>query len=142
MQSFRSNLRSLALVSICVAAAAANAQERIAIKAGRLIDGTGAPAIDKAVIIVHGDRIEAVGKASSTPIPRDVRVIDLSADTVLPGLIDGHSHPTVRPAESLQPEIGEMKEPVLMQGARGVRDLRVDLLSGVTSDYVVGELND
>jgi imidazolonepropionase-like amidohydrolase len=141
MRSPRTKLMSLILLSTCLAAAAANAQERIAIKAGRLIDGTGAPAIEKAVIIVHGDRIEAVGRASSTPIPRGARIIDLSADTVLPGLIDGHSHPTVRPAESLEQEIGEMKEPTLMQGARGVRDLRVDLLSGVTSDYVVGELN-
>jgi len=141
MRVLRINRMSLSLLSICMGAVAAHAQERIAIKAGRLIDGTGAPAIEKAVIIVHGDRIEAVGRAASTPIPKGLRVIDLGADTVLPGLIDGHSHPTVRPAESLVQEVGEMKEPTLVQGARGVRDLRVDLLSGVTSDYVVGELN-
>ena len=140
------------LLSVCLAAAAAaaSAQDRIAIKAGRLIDGTGAPAVEKAVVIIRGERIEAVGKASSLPIPKGLRVIDLSADTVMPGLIDGHSHPTVRaftgdkpkrlgPNELLQ-EIGMLEEPSAMQAARGVRDLRVDLLSGVTSDYVVGEV--
>lgn len=141
MRLARAYLMSLILLCSCLGAVAADAQERIAIKAGHLIDGTGAPIIDRAVLIVRGDRIEAVGRASSTPIPSGVRVIDLSADTVMPGLIDGHSHPTVRPASSLQEEIGLMKEPSVMQSARGVRDLRVDLLSGVTTDYVVGELN-
>ena len=53
MRVLRINLMSLSLLSICLGAVAAHAQERIAIKAGRLIDGTGAPAIEKAVIIVH-----------------------------------------------------------------------------------------
>ncbi len=148
MRSLRISLMSLILLPICLGAVAAGAQERIAIKAGRLIDGTGAAAIEKAVVIVHGERIEAVGKASSTEIPRGTRVIDLSSDTVMPGLIDGHSHPSIRaytgdkgPNELLT-EIGLMEEPSAMQAARGVRDLRVDLLSGVTSDYVVGELGD
>ena len=44
-------------------------------------------------MIVRGDRIETVGRASSIPIPNGARIIDLSADTVMPGLIDGHSHP-------------------------------------------------
>jgi len=147
MRLHRIHLMALTLLSACLSAAAATAQERIAIKAGRLIDGTGAPAVEKVVVIVRGDRIEAVARASSTPIPKGVRVIDLGADTVMPGLIDGHSHPTVRPGvgeqglNSLLQEVRMMQEPSVMQGARGVRDLRVDLLSGVTSDYVVGELD-
>jgi imidazolonepropionase-like amidohydrolase len=144
------DLMSFILLSSCLGAVAANAQERIAIKAGRLIDGTGAPAIEQAVVIVRGERIEAVGRASSIPIPEGVKVIDLSADTVMPGMIDGHSHPTVRNytgdkpkrigPNSLLQELGMMEEPSAMQAARGVRNLRVDLLAGVTSDYVVGEV--
>ncbi len=151
MRSLRINTMSLILLPICVGSVAANAQERIAIEAGRLIDGTGAPAIEKAVVIIRDERIEAVGEASSIPIPKGSRIIDLSADTVMPGMIDGHSHPTVRaftgdkpkrlgPNELLQ-EIGMLEEPSATQATRGVRDLRVDLLSGVTSDYVVGEVN-
>jgi imidazolonepropionase-like amidohydrolase len=148
MRSLRISLRSLLLLSMCLGAVAASAQERIAIKAGRLIDGTGAPAVENAVVIVRGERIEAVGRASSVTIPRGSRVIDLSADTVMPGMIDGHSHPTIRAytrekgVDELLTEIGLMEEPSARQAARGVRDLRVDLLSGVTTDYVVGELGD
>jgi imidazolonepropionase-like amidohydrolase len=150
MRSPRISLMSLILLSACLGAVAARAQERIAIKAGRLIDGTGAPAVEKVVVIVRGERIESVGRASSISIPKGLRVIDLSADTVMPGMIDGHSHPTVRAftgdkpkrlgPNSLLQELGMIEEPSAMQAVRGVRDLRVDLLSGVTSDYVVGEV--
>jgi imidazolonepropionase-like amidohydrolase len=66
-------------------------------------------------------------------------------------LINGHDHPTVRAftgpevprqgRNALIQQLNQMGEPPAMQSARGVRDLRVDLLSGVTSEYVVGELN-
>ena len=55
-----------------------SAQGTTAIRAGRLIDGTGAPAREDVVIIVRGDRIEAVGDASEVVIPPDARVVDLS----------------------------------------------------------------
>jgi imidazolonepropionase-like amidohydrolase len=133
----------LALVCVCVSST--TAQERIAIKAGRLLDGTGSPAIENGVIVVKGDRIEAVGSASSVPIPNDARTIDLSNDTVMPGMINGHDHPTIRAytgrgeLNSLVQQLNEMGEPPAQQATRGVRDLRVDLLSGVTTEYVVGE---
>lgn len=122
----------------------------IAIRAGRLLNGTTAPPIENAVIIVVGDRIESVGSAASTTIPPRAHVIDLSADTVLPGLINGHDHPTVRAysgreleregSNSLLQQLYGMAEPHVLQAARGVRDLRLDLLAGVTSQYVVGEV--
>jgi imidazolonepropionase-like amidohydrolase len=123
----------------------------VAIRAGRLLNGTGAPAIENAVIIVVGDRIEAVGSAASVTVPAGARVVDLSADTVMPGLINGHEHPTVRAyvgaedprregRNSLMVQLNMMTEPTAMQAARGVRNLRVELLSGITTAYVVGEL--
>lgn len=140
------------VLSACPAVAeqTAPAPQRIAIKAGRLLDGTTAPAVENAVVLVSGDRIEAVGPAAKVPIPADAKVIDLSGDTVLPGLINGHDHPTIRAftgaeveregRNSLIMQLNEMGEPAAIQAARGVRDLRVDLLSGVTSQYVVGEV--
>jgi len=68
---------------------------RLAIKAGRLIDGQGGEPIAQAVILIAGDRITAVGP--SLPIPAGTRVIDLSKATVLPGLIDCHTHITTSP---------------------------------------------
>jgi imidazolonepropionase-like amidohydrolase len=128
----------------------AGAQDVMAIKAGRLIDGTGSPPIENAVLLVRGERIEAVGKASQVMIPPGARIIDLSAETVLPGLINGHDHPTVRAftgpdvqrqgRNSLIQQLDQMAEPQALQVIRGVRDLRADLLAGVTSEYVVGEV--
>ncbi len=72
----------------------------IAIKAGQLIDGRGGPAISNAVIVIEGERIIAVGK--NTPIPDGAQVIDLSHATVLPGLIDCHTHITVSPGVAVE----------------------------------------
>ncbi len=61
-----------------------------AIKAGRLIDVEAATVRTSQVILIEGDRIKAVG--SDLPIPAGAKVIDLSRSTVLPGLIDCHTH--------------------------------------------------
>ena len=148
-------VRGLRISFLCLAgclgmSSFAAAQETIAIKAGRLIDGSGKPAIQNAVILVKGDRIQAVGAASTVQIPAGAKTIDLSSETVMPGLINGHDHPTVRAytgaevnrvgRNSLVQQLNEMAEAPSLQIARGVRDLRVDLLSGVTTEYVVGEV--
>ena len=70
----------------------------VAIKAGRLIDGRGGAPVPNAVILVRGERIQAVG--ANLAIPPGARVIDLSSATVLPGLIDCHTHITMVPGES------------------------------------------
>ncbi len=66
-----------------------------AIKAGRLIDGRGGPPLMNAVILIEGERIMSVGVGLA--IPAGARVIDLSRSTVLPGLIDCHTHITAAP---------------------------------------------
>ena len=75
----------------------ADSTARIAIRAGKLIDGRGGPPITNAVILIQGDRITAVG--SGLTIPANARVIDLSKSTVLPGFIDSHTHVTSQPAD-------------------------------------------
>jgi imidazolonepropionase-like amidohydrolase len=62
----------------------------VAVRAGTLIDGTGAAPVRNAVIVVQGDRITAVG--ANVQIPAGATVIDLSGQTVLPGFIDAHVH--------------------------------------------------
>jgi imidazolonepropionase-like amidohydrolase len=73
-------------------AADAPAPHRVAIRAARLIDGRGGPPLQNAVILVDSSRITAVG--AHLPIPPGTTVVDLGKATVLPGLIDCHTHIT------------------------------------------------
>ncbi len=68
----------------------------LVIRAGRLFDGTGDAVRTDQVVVVEGDRITAVGPAGQVKMPEDAEVIDLSEATVLPGLIDAHTHIRVR----------------------------------------------
>jgi imidazolonepropionase-like amidohydrolase len=70
--------------------------KRVAIKAGRIIDGRGGEPIANGVILIEGERITAVG--SGLAIPAGTEVIDLGGATVMPGLIDCHTHLTSQPS--------------------------------------------
>jgi imidazolonepropionase-like amidohydrolase len=89
--------RLFLLLGITLIAAARAASQTTAattltvIRAGSLIDGTGDAARKNQLIFVRGEHIEKVTDASAA-IPGDAKVIDLSAATVLPGLIDAHTH--------------------------------------------------
>jgi len=71
-------------------AAQAQTAALTAIKCGRLFDGKTLSLQDNVVVLIEGNRIRAVGK--SVVIPAEAKVIDLSQATVLPGLIDCHTH--------------------------------------------------
>jgi len=83
---------AVSVLTLCIPLAllGQQAQPVIAIRAGTLIDGTGAAPVRNAVILIRGDRITAVG--AQVQVPADATVIDLSAYTVLPGFIDSHVH--------------------------------------------------
>jgi imidazolonepropionase-like amidohydrolase len=63
-----------------------------ALVGGKLIDGTDGAPIDEVVVIIDGDRISDVGVVDSTPIPAEAEVIDVTGKTIIPGLINCHSH--------------------------------------------------
>jgi imidazolonepropionase-like amidohydrolase len=66
--------------------------KQLAIRCGKLIDGKSSSFVSDAVILIDGDRIAAVGRGLK--IPDGAETIDLSRATVLPGLIDTHTHLT------------------------------------------------
>jgi imidazolonepropionase-like amidohydrolase len=65
--------------------------ERLVIRAGRLLDTRAGTVLTDRTLLVRGGRVEAV-LAPDAARPGDARVIDLAGHTVIPGLIDGHSH--------------------------------------------------
>ena len=64
---------------------------RTAIQHLRIIDGTGAPAIEDATLVIDGRKIEAVLPAGS-PVPAGYRTLDGTGETALPGLVGMHNH--------------------------------------------------
>ena len=68
------------------------AEKALVVQGGKLIDGTGRPAIENSAVVIRGGRFQAVGKSGDVPIPPDAEVIDARGRTILPGFIDGHGH--------------------------------------------------
>src|SRR5207253_9472917 len=68
------------------------AAEVVAVRAGRLFDSKNGQMLANQVVLLLGERITDVGPQSQVKIPAGARIIDLSQATVLPGLIDAHTH--------------------------------------------------
>src|ERR1700722_18844156 len=70
----------------------APAPQVVAVRAGRLFDSKTGTMLTKQVVILSGERITDVGPEAQVKVPAGARVIDLNQATVLPGLIDAHTH--------------------------------------------------
>ena len=64
----------------------------ITILGAKLIDGTGSDPIEDSVVVIEGTRIQAAGSRAETPVPKGGEIIDGTGKTVIPGLIDIHTH--------------------------------------------------
>jgi imidazolonepropionase-like amidohydrolase len=64
----------------------------VAVRAGHMFDSKSGQMLTSQVVLLNGERITAVGPEAQIKIPAGAQVIDLSHATVLPGLIDGHTH--------------------------------------------------
>jgi imidazolonepropionase-like amidohydrolase len=73
------------------------AAETIYLTAAHMVDPAASKVIDSPAIVIKDDRIVSVGTAASLTAPADARKIDLPGETILPGLIDMHTHITGRP---------------------------------------------
>ncbi len=111
---------------------------RLYIKAGRFFDGTGDKLKSDVVLVVYGDRIEKVGTASSVAIPAGANVLDLSHSTVLPGLIDCHTHLSAR-ADRYDP-IYQFKDTPFSEAFVAVVNAKKTLEAGFTTVRDLGSL--
>jgi imidazolonepropionase-like amidohydrolase len=115
-------------------AAQASPAEIIVLQAARLIDGTGAPPIRPAMIRIEGDRIAEVG--TKVRVPPGARVVNLGDATLLPGLIDLHTHLTGD--ERVHWEDALVKSTPPRDALWGARNARITLMAGFTSARDMG----
>jgi imidazolonepropionase-like amidohydrolase len=109
----------------------------LVLRGGRIFDGTGAPARE-GTIVIRRNRIDGVLAAGAAPDwSKDARVIDVAGKTVMPGLIDGHTHLDYTMPET--PAGMETSEADAM--LRAVEKTRFFLESGITSIRDVGSLH-
>jgi imidazolonepropionase-like amidohydrolase len=128
-------------ITICMclaltASAALAAEPNVSvIRAGRLIDVTNGKVLGGQVIVVRDGRIEAMGSAESVTIPEGAKVIDLGSYTVLPGLIDTHTHIT---GDSTLPPYAGYGLSVPRMALKGAAYAQRTLLAGITTIRDVG----
>jgi len=116
------------------------------VKAGRLLDPRTGNVLTPALVMIEGEKIKQVGSPSQISIPAGAKVIDLGAATLLPGLIDSHTHLfldiVVPPkAESQRHSNGEFAPGLLLaivespskRALMGTQLSREDLESGITT---------
>ena len=100
------------------------AARTIAVRAGRLFDSKAGQMLTRQVVILQGERITDVGPEAQLKIPTGAQVIDLSQETVLPGLIDAHTHMFNTPKPGMSREASTLI---------AIHNLQADLRAGFTS---------
>jgi len=86
---------------LALAAALSASAQTIAFSHATIIDGTGAAPLRDATIVVSSGRITAMGPADKVKAPAGAQVIDLTGKTIIPGIINAHSHISDDPALKL-----------------------------------------
>jgi imidazolonepropionase-like amidohydrolase len=128
------------LLAVSISAAAqekstAAAESWTIIRAGSLIDGKSDKPRHDQVITIHGNRIESVSDAATAKVPAGAAVIDLSKATLLPGLIDSHTHIFLQGEDPTQGgyDANILNAPLALRAARATVSARRALEQGFTT---------
>jgi Tol biopolymer transport system component/imidazolonepropionase-like amidohydrolase len=108
-------------INIGFSAEADRPEGRMALTGARLITMNGAEVIENGVVIIDGNRIEAIGPAASTPVPTGVPVMDMAGKTIMPGLVDAHWHGSMG-SDEIIPEQSWVNYAALAFGVTTIHD--------------------
>ncbi|HYV11366.1 MAG TPA: amidohydrolase family protein [Pyrinomonadaceae bacterium] len=103
------------------------------LKPARVFDGESAQVHDNWAVLVHGDKIVRVGPADSINPPAGAKVIDLPGLTLMPGLIEAHSHILLHPYSETPWNDQVARESLSLRVARATNHLRNTLQAGFTT---------
>jgi imidazolonepropionase-like amidohydrolase len=103
------------------------------LKPAHIFDGESAQLHDGWVVLVSGEKIEAVGPASEIKAPADAKVIELPGMTLMPGLIEAHSHVLLHPYSETVWNDQVAREALSLRIARATNHLRSTLFAGFTT---------
>ena len=133
-QSFVCLLVALVGTTTALGQQAAPATSRTVVRAGKLLDVRTGKTLTNQAIVIEDGKIVSVGPDSGSTADANVKVIDLSGKTVLPGLIDAHTHLTFNPRFGYDTLAISVPREALI----GAKNARVTLLAGFTSVRNVG----
>jgi imidazolonepropionase-like amidohydrolase len=108
----------------------------ILLRPARIFDGTEPRPHEGWSALVRGDRIEAVGPDLAAP--PGARTVELPGTTLLPGMIEGHSHLFLHPYDETSWDDQVLKEPLALRVARAVNHARATLMAGFTTTRDLG----
>ena len=123
-----------AMLMLCAAVAAQQTSNRVIVKAGHLLDVKTGNTLANQAIVIEADKIASVVPAADLKVSSGDTVIDLSHATVLPGLIDAHTHLTFNPSFGYETLAISIPREALI----GARNARVTLEAGITTVRNVG----
>jgi imidazolonepropionase-like amidohydrolase len=99
----------------------------------RVWDGSDAAPHDGWAVVVRGEKIEAVGPRAQLSVPEEATTINLPGTTLLPGLIEGHSHLLLHPYNETSWDDQVLHEALALRVARAVNHARATLMAGWTT---------
>lgn len=114
-------------------ASAHAAEPPVLLKPDRVFDATTARPHAGWVVLVRGEKIAAVGPADAVAMPRDAKVLELPGATLMPGLIDAHSHLLLHPYDETKWDDQVLKEPLAERICRATSHAKAGLESGFTT---------
>jgi imidazolonepropionase-like amidohydrolase len=124
---------AVTLFALITQAVAQQSTQRVVIRAGHLLDVKSGKMLSDQAIVIEGDNIVGVGPASATPAA-DATTINLPNATVLPGLIDAHTHLTFNPSFGYE----TLGISIPREALIGAHNARVTLEAGFTTVRNVG----